>query len=50
MHGMEIDDDELSDFVAAYAEVCAGAGIDPLATDALAVLAEAMLAAGVVLH
>jgi hypothetical protein len=30
-----------------YANTCAEAGIDPLAADALAVLAEAMLAAGV---
>jgi hypothetical protein len=44
------DDDELTDFLAAYAEVCAEAGIDPLTTDALAVVAEAMIAAGVTLH
>ena len=42
-----MDDDELTDFLAAYSEVCAEAGIDPLTADALAVLAEAMLAAGV---
>jgi hypothetical protein len=45
-----MDDDELADFHAAHAEVCAEAGIDPLAADALAVLAEAMVAAGVTLH
>lgn len=39
-----------TDFLAAYAQVCAKAGIDPLATDARAVLAEAVLAAGVALH
>ena len=45
-----MDYDELTDFLAAYTEVCAEAGIDPLAGDALAALAEAMLAAGVALH
>lgn len=45
-----MDDDGLADFLAAYAEVCTEAGIDPLTADALAVLAEAMLAAGVALH
>ena len=37
---------DVADRLAVYAEVCAEAGIDPLATDALAALAEAMLAAG----
>jgi hypothetical protein len=45
-----MDNDELADFLPAYAEVCTQAGIDPLTADALAVLAEAMLAAGVELH
>ena len=38
-----MDDDELTDFLAAYAEVCTEAGIDPLPADALAALARAML-------
>jgi hypothetical protein len=42
MHGV--------DRLAAYAEGCTEAGIDPLTADALAVLAEAMLAAVVTLH
>ena len=45
-----MDDDERTDFLAVYAEVCADAGIDPLTADALAVLAEAMLAAGITCH
>ena len=49
-----MDDYELTDFLEVYAEVCAEAGIDPPATDALGVLARAMLtgmvAAGVALH
>ena len=44
---MDIDADELADFLAAYADACDKAGVEPLPIDDLAALAEAMLASTV---
>lgn len=44
---MDVDADELADFLAAYANACHQAGVEPLPMDQLAVLAEALLTGAV---